>query len=245
MAAGSMHISVIMQTIVLVGSAEIFDKTFFIAMVLAMQYRKKGASVFLGCYSALLVHVLIAALCGYAISTLMSPRALDMAAAILYAVFAGLYAKDYLSADADSKCEFEDTQNEFACAETEVENYGIINSKKLGKPIQNVTMKVLMAGFTATFIGEFGDRTQIAMIGQHASQPIVPVCIGSSIAFFILCLIAVVSGNYLSDCAVTERQVCLIGGLSFATFAVVSAWEAYHTTEFRDPVAGAFLQIVR
>merc|ERR1719387_207485 len=45
--------------------------------------------------------------------------------------------------------------------------------------------------FVAMFLAEWGDRTQIAMIGQHASQPLIPVCLGSLAAFFLLtCLSA-------------------------------------------------------
>jgi len=56
--------------------------------------------------------------------------------------------------------------------------YGGDNSKK--------ALAVFGKAFMGVFIAEWGDRTQIAMIGQHASQPLIPVCIGSLIAFFLL-----------------------------------------------------------
>jgi len=254
-----MQQNIIFQTFLLVGSAEIFDKTFFIAMVLAMQHRGHSMTVFTGCFAALVAHVLMAAACGYAISSFMSPRTLDMAAAVLYGVFACLYARDYINADPEDQCEFEETKAEFAqedimtsdsAAAFEKRHYG---TEALAAPIKktkaemlsSAALKVALTAFTTTFIGEFGDRTQIAMIGQHASQPIIPVCIGSTVAFFVLCMIAVMSGLYLSDCAVTQRQVCLIGGISFAVFSVISLYDGLHTKTYRDPVAGMFVQLSR
>mmetsp|Transcript_116160 Transcript_116160/g.328662 ORF Transcript_116160/g.328662 Transcript_116160/m.328662 type:complete len:313 (+) Transcript_116160:58-996(+) len=222
-AAKRMH-AVTIETFFLVGSAEIFDKTFFIAMVLAMQHRMKSGTVFTGCFTSLAVHVLLAAAFGYAISALVAPRVLDLAAALLYFIFACLYAKDYYFADGDSMCEFQDTKEELAGATTDA--YGsceaALEAAKGPRLSGTSMMSVFSIAFTTTFIGEFGDRTQIAMIGQHASQPLVPVCVGSMAAFLVLCSSAVIAGTFLSDCAVTERQVCLIGGISFALFSVVS-----------------------
>lgn len=235
------HQSVLTQTFFLVGSAEIFDKTFFIAMILAMQHRKFGVTVFLSCFVALVLHVAMAAVCGYAISKMLTPMMLDFGAAGLYFIFACLYAKDYYYADPEALCDLDETKAELAEMEGGSQ-YGAASGPK--KILSQAVMKVATLAFTSTFIGEFGDRTQIAMIGQHASQPIIPVCIGSTLAFAVLCATAVLSGIYLSSCAVTERQVCMIGGFSFLIFSVVSLWDGMHTLQYRDPVKGLFLQIM-
>ncbi len=54
-----------------------------------------------------------------------------------------------------------------------------------------------------------GDRTQIAMVGQHAFQPLLPVIAGSAIAFFLVTLSAVFMGDLLGKWTMMERQVLL------------------------------------
>lgn len=231
--------SVVFQTFVLVGAAELFDKTFFIAMLLAMKHRALAPFVFAGSYAALVVHVAMAAVLGYGLSRMVSTRALDFAAAALYLLFALMYAKDWKEASNDSLGALEEAQETVNEATTD---YG--TEKTNGKTGSTFGLKVLTLAFTSTFIAEFGDRTQFAMIGQHASQPIIPVCIGSAIAFFVICGIAVASGTFLSSLAVSERTVALVGGLSFFVFALVSLYDGLHGDRHapRDVVTGSFLQ---
>lgn len=236
-----MH-SVMFQTFVLVGAAELFDKTFFITMLLAMKHKKFSSVVFVSCFLALVAHVALAAVLGYGMSRLISTRTLEFAAAALYFLFAMMYAKDWWEASDDSLGALEEAQ-ETLDAEDEFKPLKE-NMKGNNKKAWAEAMRIFSLGFTSTFIAEFGDRTQFAMIGQHASQPIIPVCIGSTIAFFFLCAVAVASGAFLSNMAVSERTVAMIGGLSFLLFAIVSLYDAMHGTEHspRDIVSGSFLQ---
>jgi len=239
---GMMH-SVMFQTFILVGAAELFDKTFFITMLLAMKHKKLSSVVFVSCFLALIAHVGLAAVLGYGMSRLVSTRTLEFAAAALYFMFALMYANDWKNADPESLGALEEAQETLDAEEAETQPLkgNVKGNTKL--PFKEV-MRIFSLGFTSTFIAEFGDRTQFAMIGQHASQPIIPVCIGSSIAFFVLCAVAVACGAFLSDMAVSERTVAMIGGLSFMLFAIVSLYDATHGTEHspRDIVSGSFLQ---
>jgi len=231
--------SVMFQTVILVGAAELFDKTFFITMLLAMKHKDYMGVVFIGCFAALVAHVGLAAALGYGMSKLVSTRTLEFAAAALYFMFALMYANDWRQASDDSLGAFEEAQ-EAVEAQAEMKPLkGKIAGKRWSEAV-----RILTLGFTSTFIAEFGDRTQFAMIGQHASQPIVPVCIGSTIAFFLICGVAVVCGAFLSNMAVSERSVAMIGGMSFMLFAIVSLYDATHGTSHspRDVVTGSFLQ---
>jgi putative Ca2+/H+ antiporter (TMEM165/GDT1 family) len=246
--------SIVFQTFVLVGAAELFDKTFFIAMLLAMKHKQMALIIFVGCYAALVVHTLMAAVLGYGISRMIATRTLDFAAAALYFAFAMMYANDFRSASGDSNGALEDAQE--ALDEEEVKGkslpaatYGTVVGKtgELGDAMRRTaipTLRILTLAFTSTFIGEFGDRTQFAMIGQHASQPLIPVCIGSVLAFFVVCGIAVGCGAFLSAVAVSERRVALVGGASFFAFALVSLHNAMEDSHHapRDLVTGSFLQ---
>merc|ERR1719324_1181429 len=84
----------------MVSMAEMFDKTWFVALVMAMRYEKN--TVFWGCFAALAVHVLIAAAFGYSISRLMAPSTLQFFAASVYGIFAILYAYDWYTSDSDT-----------------------------------------------------------------------------------------------------------------------------------------------
>lgn len=234
--------SVMFQTFVLVGAAELFDKTFFITMLLAMKHENFLTAVFVGCFAALVAHVGLAAVLGYGMSRIVSTRTLEFAAAALYFMFALMYANDWRTASDDSLGALEEAQ-ETLDAEDELKPLkGNVSGS--GQKVLTEALRILSLGFTSTFIAEFGDRTQFAMIGQHASQPIIPVCIGSTIAFFFLCAVATACGAFLSNMAVTERSVAMIGGLSFLLFAIVSLYDATHGTEHspRDIVSGSFLQ---
>ena len=77
--------------------------------------------------------------------------------------------------------------------------------------------------FMAMFIAEWGDRTQIAMIGQHASQPLIPVCLGSLLAFFLLTVSAVIVGMCLDGMKLSEKMVHLVSSLSFLKYMLTSS----------------------
>eukprot|EP00931_Biecheleriopsis_adriatica_P082599 TRINITY_DN56060_c0_g1_i1.p1 TRINITY_DN56060_c0_g1~~TRINITY_DN56060_c0_g1_i1.p1 ORF type:complete len:261 (-),score=55.95 TRINITY_DN56060_c0_g1_i1:143-862(-) len=215
--------SVFFQTVVLVGVAELFDKTFFIAMLLAMQNKTSAPWVFIGCYTALVLHVGMAAVLGYGIAHFVSIRTLDFCASALYFAFFLMYANDFHNASTDEMGALEDAQAELAAKVDKVE-YGTMGEKRT-TPLHAGPMGIMSMGFTSTLIGEFGDRTQFAMIGQHASQPIIPVCFGSCLAFFLVCAAAVACGAMISKLSVSEKHVACLGAVSFLTFAMVALWD--------------------
>lgn len=234
--------TVSLQTFVLVSAAELFDKTFFIAMLLAMKHKGMSLPVLGGCYAALLIHVLLASVMGFGVAQMISTRTLDFGAAALYFTFALMYANDYWNASSDSLGTLDEAREELE-GEAE-EGYGAAPSSKKGtRDTRAAALRVLSLAFTSTFVGEIGDRTQFAMIGQAASHPALPVCVGGSLAFLVLCIVAIASGSLLSHMAVTDRTVACIGCVSFAAFAVVAlrdGFEAPHAP--RDVVTGSFLQ---
>merc|ERR1719456_323867 len=94
--------------------------------------------------------------------------------------------------------------------------------------------KMLWAAFFTTFMAEMGDRTQIAMIGQHAVQPILPVIVGSAVAFLQLTLIAILTGHILSGQGLKERTVLLTGATSFLFFALITFKDGLDDIAFWD-----------
>merc|ERR550514_1130733 len=97
---------------------------------------------------------------------------------------------------------------------------------KKSKPPSSWSWQLLGAAFMTTFLAEMGDRTQIAMIGQSAAQPLIPVMCGGAVAFLQLTAIAVLTGSALQGQGLKERSVLLVGALSFAAFAVLTLRQA-------------------
>merc|ERR1719265_2245725 len=89
--------SAVWHSFVMISIAELFDKTFFVALILALRYNKMV--VFCGCFGALLVHTLLAAVAGAFINRVADKPLIDFSTAALYALFALLYFWDWKNAD--------------------------------------------------------------------------------------------------------------------------------------------------
>jgi putative Ca2+/H+ antiporter (TMEM165/GDT1 family) len=207
------------QTFLMISFAELFDKTFFVALILALRFNK--TLVFVGCFGALLVHTVLAAGAGYLINRYVDKVAVDFSTAALYMMFAVFYFWDCYNADPDG-----DVMEGMEEAREVLGEYGSVDAVDVPEKKRNKKRdwdaKLLLAAFTTTFIAEMGDRTQIAMIGQHAVQPIWPVMLGSAVAFLQLTAIAVLTGVLLEKQGLKERTVLFTGALSFLFFALIT-----------------------
>jgi len=83
------------------------------------------------------------------------------------------------------------------------------------------------------FIAEWGDRTQFAMVGLHSSLPVVPVFIGSLVAFALLCFSAVCVADIVANRSIGERHVFAVVSFSFSIFALLAL-----RSGFADKAAG-------
>jgi len=218
-------------SLTMVSMAEIFDKTWFVAFVMGMRYDK--CIVFWSCFLGLVVHVFIAAAFGIAFMHVLSARTLNLLAAGLYTVFAILYGYDWYTSDPDSDMivagKDEVAAEAFADPENSADDgtYGTCLSPKAGNRVPPIQKAQEMATifwqcFVMVFIAEWGDRTQIAMIGIHATLPLIPVMIGSTVAFGLLTLSAVLVGSFLGDKTLSESTVKGVCALSFLVFALIA-----------------------
>jgi len=220
---------VFFRSVAIVGVAELFDKTWFMALLLALRYRP--LTVFVGSFSALFVHTILAAAMGYAFASLLSVTMLNFATALVMFVFTCMYAKDWYEADGEQDA-IETGKAEAApdtpCLEgsegdEKVPAYGATKTSKSGIATSwRQDLVVLGKAFVAVFIAEWGDRTQIAMIGQHASQPLVPVFLGSLVAFFFLTLSAMGAAALLQGQKISEKAVYGVSAICFAIFTLLS-----------------------
>jgi len=213
----------------MVSMAEIFDKTWFVAFVMAMRFDR--TIVFWSCFLGLVMHVFIAAAIGVAFMKMLSPHTLGMLAAALYSVFAVLYGYDWYTSDKDADMISAGTEEVTAELEPGAQEnspteatYGTLKETDTQKFTQKYqeSFRTFMQCFVMVFIAEWGDRTQIAMIGIHATLPLIPVMLGSTVAFGMLTLSAVLLGRLLGDKTMSESTVKGVCALSFAAFAVVA-----------------------
>jgi len=215
----------------MVSMAEVFDKTWFVALVMAMRHDK--VTVFWGCFAGLFVHVFIAAGLGWSVAQFLSPRITNGLAAVLYGSFALLYCYDWYTTEdgsdviAAGKEEVESAINNDGppADRAEVEAaYGTLKTKHA--PATAVSKpdfrRIFFQCFLAVFVAEWGDRTQIAMIGIHASQPLVPVMMGSTVAFGMLTFSAVLAGTFIGDRTLSESTVKAVCAVSFLFFTAVA-----------------------
>jgi putative Ca2+/H+ antiporter (TMEM165/GDT1 family) len=226
-----MDIQVFAKSLCMVGVAELFDKTWFMGLILAIRY--SPVSVFVGSFAALFLHTILAAAFGYAFARLLQPHVLDFLAAGLFLVFAVMYSRDAYQADADGDMiasgreEAAEDMGEEGNADEFEPTYGAAKGQgKVARSSRNQAGVILKA-FVAVFIAEWGDRTQIAMIGQHASQPLIPVFMGSCLAFFLLTLSAVGAAAMLSGQKISERVVFSVSAACFYAFAAFALRDAF------------------
>jgi len=233
------YFEIFSRSVALVGVAELFDKTWFMGLLLALRYRAR--TVFVGSFAALFLHTILAAAMGYAFARFLAPRVLNYMTAGLFFVFAGLYAKDWYFADpegdaieagkeeAGGDVELLPVDNEDSTSTADTEGDmegGAPQALKAKSSAANGELAVFSKSFMAVFIAEWGDRTQIAMIGQHASQPLVPVFLGSTVAFFLLTLSAVGAATLLNGQKLRERVVFGFSACCFGLFGVLALRDA-------------------
>lgn len=235
------HMDAALESFFLVGIAEVFDKTWFVALLMSMKHGRLKLTVFVACFAGLLLHVIIAAGFGFAVSSRASLSYLHFAAAALYAFFAALYLKDWYTCEDDAdilsagKEEAEEALAEENPPSGKLDYDSAVGLTAKFAVAQAYQWRVFVQAFSTMFIAEWGDRTQIAMIGQHASQPLIPVCVGSAFAFFLLTLSAVVAGSLLSGTKLQESTVHLIGAVSFAIFSLLALMDGLRMTGGETP----------
>jgi putative Ca2+/H+ antiporter (TMEM165/GDT1 family) len=113
-----------------------------------------------------------------------------------------------ISSDIESSANGSQTQPEKA-ASTKKSSYSDVISKKL----------VFWQALTLTFLGEWGDRSQITTIALAAEGSASAVCVGSFLGHVICTTLAVIGGKFLAK-KISEKTVNISGGILFLIFGV-------------------------
>lgn len=202
--------------LVLITISELGDKTFFIAVLLAMRHSRR--LVLSAVIAALATMTLLSVLLGQAVSLL--PKYYIHYGEI--ALFLGFGLKLLFDASRMSNESVEAVAKEAACAIEEQPQQGFLS--RFAHLFKSPQVATWLQGFSLTFIAEWGDRTQISTIALAASNNPIGVTAGAILGHSICAVIAVVGGRLIAG-RISERVITAIGGVLFLIFGVVAAVE--------------------
>lgn len=207
--------------LLLITVSELGDKTFFIAVIMAMRHSRRW--VFAGVVAALATMTILSVLLGKAVSFL--PKIYLHYGEIL--LFFGFGIKLlYEASQMPAQCSpTEGSMTGDACAsEVEKEAAAAIAQVEKQGGNQKTPLGICLEAFTLTFVAEWGDRTQIATIALAASNNPIGVTIGAILGHTICALIAVLGGRLIAG-RISERMVVFLGGVLFLIFGAAAWWE--------------------
>ncbi|KAK0566637.1 GCR1-dependent translation factor 1 [Tilletia horrida] len=233
--------------------SEIGDKTFLIAAILAM--RQARHTVFLGAFSSLAVMSVLSALLGVMFPALLPKSLTTFLAAILFFAFGGRMLFDGLRMTGDEMGEeWQEAQKEIdeeehelnpvAAMEHELDDMegGAARARRTAKPQSGANFKegaknlcgllfspTFAQAFILTFLGEWGDRSQIATIALAAAHNVVLVSFGTIAGHACCTTLAVLSGSWLAT-RISIKHITLIGAALFLLFGALYLWESFSLT---------------
>jgi len=211
----------------LITISELGDKTFFIAVILAMRYSR--LLVFGAVLAALALMTVISVLFGQVVS-LLPAMYIKYAEIALFLGFGIKLIYDGLQMQSNSiDSEVAEAAEMVNSAMDESLNEPLdksldksqITQKKLGEFWQTPLLKIFIQGFSLTFLAEWGDRTQIATIALAAAKNPWGVTLGAVCGHAICTVIAVFGGRFIAG-KISEKTITILGGILFLIFAGVA-----------------------
>lgn len=215
--------------------SEIGDKTFLIAALMAM--RNSRLVVFAAAFASLALMTVLSGIVGHVLPTLMSQRVTQLLALGLFVVFGAKLMAEALAMPKDMGVaeEMAEVEEELALSHMN----SAMDTLEGGAPqpkwheelvaqIRNLALFVLspvfIQVFVMTFLGEWGDRSQIATIAMAAGSTYWWVILGAIVGHGLCTAAACVGGQLLAK-RISMRTVTLGGSLAFFVFSVIYFYE--------------------
>ncbi len=192
--------------LLLITLSELGDKTFFIAMLLAMRHSRR--LVYIGVVAALAAMTILSVFLGQIISLL--PQSYIHYGEVLLFLGFGIKLLYDASQMPNDSCEAEVKEASLVVEQAEKE-----------LPPKANSLFIVLEAFGLTFVAEWGDRTQIATIALAASNNPVGVTLGAILGHAICAVIAVVGGRMIAG-RISERIITAIGGSLFIVFGAIA-----------------------
>ncbi len=194
--------------------AELGDKTFFMALILAVRHR--GRWVFLGAFAALTAVTLISLALGYGLRELLPPTVVPWLAAILFLGFGLKLLIDAQGMGAD------------AATEEQVQAEEAINAAETSRTL-NTAWAVIWEAFVLVFVAELGDRTQFTTIFMATAPAQVfsftGLLVGTLLGHALVTWLAVGAGKWIGQ-RVNERLLYRLSGGLFLVFGAAALRQA-------------------
>ncbi|EIE19495.1 UPF0016-domain-containing protein, partial [Coccomyxa subellipsoidea C-169] len=195
--------------------SELGDKTFFIALLLAL--RKSQGLVFAGTFGALAVMTVISVALGqvlHQLDELLPANSLpldDIFAAALLVFFGVKTLLDAQDADESAAGERDEAEKEVG---------------SLGNGVSGEALGFVLSTFALVFAAEWGDKSFLATIALAAASSPAGVVLGAVGGHGVATGIAVLGGSYLSR-FVSEKAVQYLGGTLFLVFAAATVVDIF------------------
>lgn len=194
--------------------AELGDKTFFMALILAVRHRARW--VFLGAFAALTAVTLMSLGLGYGLRELLPQAVVPWLAAVLFLVFGVKLLVDAQGMAADSAREEAEEAEE------------VINAAETSGPITSA-WSVIWEAFALVFVAELGDRTQFTTIFMATAPARVfsfaGLLAGTLLGHALVTWLAVGAGKWIGQW-VNERLLYRLSGGLFLVFGLAALRQA-------------------
>jgi putative Ca2+/H+ antiporter (TMEM165/GDT1 family) len=217
--------------------SEIGDKTFLIAAIMAM--RHPHMVVFSAAASALVLMTILSGAIGQILPHLLSPTVTRICASVLFLVFGINLIREGLATSKDQGVEEElaEVEEEIAAVEMNELSGDLENNMKseiketfasrIKTLASYVSSPIWVQTFSMTFLGEWGDRSQITTIAMAAGSHWEMVILGGSLGHMICTLIAVLGGQFIST-KISLRTVLFGGAIAFFIFSGLYGYSAIY-----------------
>lgn len=236
---GDLNLLIMAASMIVVS--EIGDKTFLIAALMAM--RSPRLVVFSAAASALILMTILSGIVGHALPALIPERFTKFLASLLFLVFGYKLFREgmEMSNDVGVGEEMAEVEEEIALSQINAKNADIeegdhsVYKTNTYKDYLNLAKELLsyvlsptwIQVFAMTFLGEWGDRSQIATIAMAAGSDYWFVILGGCVGHTFCTAIAVVGGMLLAS-RISMKQVTLGGAVTFVIFALLYLYEAIY-----------------
>ncbi|KAH8091388.1 UPF0016-domain-containing protein [Cristinia sonorae] len=246
------NLQALVQSFAMIIFSEIGDKTFLIAAILAMRHPRMV--VFAGAFGSLVVMSILSAELGHLLPTLIPKKWTQACAAALFLVFglkmlqegremaAGNEKIQEEMKEAQEEIEGDEAGNDAIPLESLEEGgggdvgHGRRNSQSHSRSAgftegarnfcSLILGPVFVQSFVLTFLGEWGDRSQISTIALGAAHNVYVVSLGTIIGHACCTALAVIGGRYVST-KISVKHVTLAGSALFLLFGVIYLYEAF------------------
>ncbi len=192
--------------------AELGDKTFFMALILAARHR--GRDVFIGAFGALTAVTLLSLGLGYGLRELLPPTVVPWLAAVL---FLGFGLKLLVDAQGMRADEADEEEQEAEQAINEAESRRRIST----------TWAVIWEAFVLVFLAELGDRTQFTTIflATAPAFTFAGLLAGTLLGHALVTWLAVGAGKWIGG-RISEKLLYRLSGGLFLVFGLFSLKQA-------------------